>query len=518
MFIGKKHSEIMPKSIDDKYNNAIINVKKGKTEEYEYDLKMPDGIRWFSLKLSPILQNGNFAGSVAVVRDITHKKKDELLLQKQLNYISFTNKLSTGFINIESIEIDKAITELIKTTAQFTGVERAYVFLLSQDKKRLELSHEWCAENVLPHTGILDGVNVEDFKEFTNTLSRGDNVQLNTADLEPLPENKAMLDILNLLGIKSFINLPMLTGNNLIGYIGFDSTEKQTDWTTEMIDSYNLCKLIITNAIERNRAETELDKSKNELLTLNDELIDIVKIEVKKSREKDHMMMVQSRQAAMGEMIGSIAHQWRQPLNEIGLYIQNLQNKFLKDKLSPENLDVLVEKTMVKLEYMSHTIEDFRNFFRSDKEKKLFSLTESIEKTLTLTKSSFDNNFIRVISNLQEDLFLSGYPNEFSQAVLNILNNAKDVLIDREIENPNVEINLSKHNNKIILLISDNAGGISSEIIDKIFEPYFSTKSEKTGTGLGLHISKTIIERNMDGSLSVRNTKKGAEFKIEFKV
>ncbi|OQY02551.1 MAG: hypothetical protein B6I20_06795 [Bacteroidetes bacterium 4572_117] len=449
--------------------------------------------------------------------DITDRKKDELLLKKQLNYISFTNKLSTGFINIESIEIDKMVTELIKTTAQFTGVERAYVFLLSADKKRLEMTHEWCKENIASRNGVFDRLNVTDYKDFVDTLKRNEIVQLHTADLKLLPEHKANMAILDQLQIKSFIVLPLLTGSKLIGFIGFDATDGQIGWTTEMMDSYNLCKAIITNTIERNTADTALSLSKLELQKLNNELVDMVKIEVDKSREKDHMMMVQSRQAAMGEMIGSIAHQWRQPLNDIGLYVQNLQNKFTKDRLTKENVDNLVEKTMTKLEYMSHTIEDFRNFFRGDKEKKIFSLEENINNALLLTKSSFDNNFIEVISKLQKDVFLSGYPNEFSQAVLNILNNAKDVLIDREIENPYVGIDLLEYNDKITLLISDNGGGVDEDVIDKIFEPYFTTKSEQTGTGLGLHISKTIIERNMDGKLSVRNTKIGTEFKIEFK-
>jgi len=338
MFLGKKHDEFMPEHVNDLYNKAIINVKTGKTEEYEYNLKMPEGVHWYSLKLSPIFDNSKFAGSVAVVRDITERKENENLLQK----------------------------------------------------------------------------------------------------------------------------------------------------------------------------------SKEQLKKVNARLKDLVFKELDKSREKDRMMMIQSRQAAMGEMIGSIAHQWRQPLNEIGLYIQNLQDRFEQNELSSENLNNTIEKTMLKLEYLSQTIDDFRNFFRSDKEKRKFSLTESIKKTLSLTEASFKNHFIDINVNLQENLFITGYSNEFSQAVLNILNNAKDVLIERKIEKPYVKIKLTKTEKKINLTIADNAGGIFKEIMDKIFEPYFTTKSKTTGTGLGLYISKTIIERNMEGKLSVKNIKNGAEFKIEF--
>ena len=265
----------------------------------------------------------------------------------------------------------------------------------------------------------------------------------------------------------------------------------------------------------RKKHEILLQESKEKLQQFNSQLLDLVEAEVEKSREKDRMMQIQSKQAAMGEMIGNIAHQWRQPLNEIGLYVQNLQDIYEFEELTAETLNEIVEKTMVKLEYMSQTIDDFRNFFRSDKEKTRFLLKDSINKTLSLTEASFKNKFVKIGLYLQEDIYITGYPNEFSQVVLNILNNAKDILVERKVENPQVTINLSGQGEKVILTIADNAGGIDENIIDKIFEPYFTTRGQITGTGLGLYISKTIIERNMAGRLSVKNIEGGAEFKIE---
>ncbi len=205
---------------------------------------------------------------IASVKDITKQKENAILLQKRLDFIRFTSKLSTDFINIKSSRIDETITELLKLTTQFNNVERAYVFLLSPDKKRLELTHEWCDDNVIAHKGILDGINVDDFVDFVVTLKRNEIVQLNIVDLEPVPENKSMLDILNLLEIKSFINLPMIVGNKFIGYIGFDSTVKQTEWTPEMIDSFNLCKAIIANTIERKVVEETLKESEEKYRNL----------------------------------------------------------------------------------------------------------------------------------------------------------------------------------------------------------------------------------------------------------
>ena len=271
----------------------------------------------------------------------------------------------------------------------------------------------------------------------------------------------------------------------------------------------------IRDITKRKENEILLQKSKEKLQQFNIQLMDLVEAEVKKSRKKDRLMIIQSKQAAMGEMIGNIAHQWRQPLNDIGLYVQNLQDRFELEKITAENLDETIQKTMDRLEYMSQTIDDFRNFFRSDKEETRFLLTDSINKALSLTEAGFKNNSIGIIRNLEKDLYINGYPNEFSQAVLNILNNAKDVLIERNIQNPYVKINLSKKGKKVILTVSDNGGGINEDIINKIFEPYFTTKDILTGTGQGLYISQTIIERNMSGKLSVSNGKHGARFRIE---
>ncbi len=266
---------------------------------------------------------------------------------------------------------------------------------------------------------------------------------------------------------------------------------------------------------DRKKSELLLQESKDELQIINTKLEELVEQEVAKSREKDRMMIVQSKQAAMGEMIGNIAHQWRQPLNDIGLYIQNLQDSWEFDELTEEKLAGVVKSTIEKLTYMSQTIDDFRNFFRSDKEKISFSLSDNIRKTIMLTEASFKANSIDIEMKLSEDVMFTGYPNEFSQALLNILNNAKDVLIEKKMKNPKVHISLLKSGKRTVLTISNNGDSIPQDIIDKIFDPYFTTKIKSTGTGLGLYISKTIIERNMLGKLTVRSIKNHTEFKIE---
>lgn len=817
LFLGKKHSEVIPKHIDDLYNKALINVKKGKTEEYEYPLEIPDGIHWYSSKLSPILNKGEFDGSVSVVRDITEKKQIEQVLQEsQSRFKAFSEATYEGIFITENgvvIDVNEAAcdmsgysyNELIRKSAlaliadeskelagknMLSGYNKPYdaiairkdgtkfyVEILarefdykgkkarmtavrditnrkkteealkeSEDKFRsifeavtdgilyvdktikiLDVNSAFTSitgiakEEVIGKTGFYLAKKFASIKQLPNIIKlikakivnkpvKSIELEFNNKILEVFASetsyggeivgvvrditrkkqieqvlqeseerfrrlsdltfeglfihDKGIIIDLNLSLAKMFgYSREELLGKNVIeefahkddrqkilkniikdyalpyevvgmkkdgtlipleveaknvvrddgevikvtairditlrkqaeaalkeseyrfkalseatreaifisekgicietneaavnmfGYsydeiIGIFGTDVIAPESRELVKSnmmsgfekpydaiaqrkdgskfhaefhgrmyeYKGKKVRLTAVRDisvRKKHEILLQESKEKLQQFNIQLLDLVEAEVEKSREKDRMMQIQSKQAALGEMVGNIAHQWRQPLNEIGLYIQNLQDKYEFEELTAENLNETVEKTMNKLEYMSQTIEDFRNFFRSDKEKTRFLLNISIDKALSLTKASFKNCSIQIILNLQEGIYITGYPNEFSQVVLNILNNAKDILVEREIENPQVIINLSGQDKKVILTISDNAGGINEDIIDKIFEPYFTTRDKITGTGLGLYISKTIIERNMAGRLSVKNIKDGVEFKIE---
>jgi C4-dicarboxylate-specific signal transduction histidine kinase len=232
-------------------------------------------------------------------------------------------------------------------------------------------------------------------------------------------------------------------------------------------------------------------------------------------REKEQMLIKQGRLAAMGEMIGNIAHQWRQPLNTLGLKIQQLLLFYDMDEFSREFLEQSVGKSMELIQHMSKTIDDFRNYFRPDKEKVEFKVQEAIASTLTLIEDSFKSKHIGFELIAKGDPVIYGFRNEFAQVVLNILNNARDVLMEREIKDPRVTIVINSESGRVVVTIADNAGGIPDEIIDKIFDPYFTTKGLQTGTGIGLFMSKTIIEKNMGGSLTAQNTATGAEFRIE---
>jgi signal transduction histidine kinase len=235
---------------------------------------------------------------------------------------------------------------------------------------------------------------------------------------------------------------------------------------------------------------------------------------VESLREKEQIFMQQSRQAAMGEMIGNIAHQWRQPLNTLGLMVQELPLVYDVGELSREFLQENVNKTMEIIRHMSQTIDDFRNFFKPDKEKVDFDVLAIVKKTISLVKGSFNERCIRLQVKDGDTTIVHGYPNEFSQVLLNILDNARDAFSE-QAKAPQVTIDIRKEGDKAIIAITDNAGGIAEDDLARIFEPYFTTKGPDKGTGVGLFMAKNIIERNMGGRLSASNTAGGARFTIE---
>jgi PAS domain S-box-containing protein len=235
---------------------------------------------------------------------------------------------------------------------------------------------------------------------------------------------------------------------------------------------------------------------------------------VEELREKERLLAQQSRQAAMGEMIGNIAHQWRQPLNALGLHIQHLSLLYEIGEFSQESLNTGVRKSMALIKHMSRTIDDFRDFFSPDKERSLFRVDQAVSKAVDLVRDSLTERRIVVEVACQDEPVADGYPHEYSQVLLNILINARDAFDVHPAAAPLVQIAVGAADGRAVVTVTDNAGGIPPEILDNIFDPYFSTKGLQ-GTGIGLFMSKTIIERNMHGSLSVRNTDGGAEFRIE---
>jgi PAS domain S-box-containing protein len=247
---------------------------------------------------------------------------------------------------------------------------------------------------------------------------------------------------------------------------------------------------------------------------LKDEIMERLRA-VEALAKQEQLLIRQGRLAAMGEMIGNIAHQWRQPLNTLALLIQELPRYYERDLFSKEYLESNVSRAMQVINYMSKTIDGFRNFIGPDKEKEEFRVAEVLARTISIVEAAFSQLNLRIEVSADEGIVIYGCPNEFSQVILNILVNAKDALVERRVQEPRVTVRLYQEEGKMVLTIADNAGGIPLEIMDKIFDPYFTTKGSDKGTGIGLFMSKTIIEKNMNGTLMARNTEEGAEFRIE---
>jgi len=272
---------------------------------------------------------------------------------------------------------------------------------------------------------------------------------------------------------------------------------------------------IIRDISERKNIEIQLQLKQQELERLNRTLEERVRQEVARNREKDHLMIQQGRLAAMGEMIGNIAHQWRQPLNVVGLLVQSLPEYHHRGELSRECLEETVGQAMEVITHMSQTMDDFRNFFKPDREKKEFHFREVMGKSLSFLRPHLRYHNIEVTIEISDGLRVRGYPNEYSQVLINILGNAKDVFLERGTRDPVIAIRAFEKDGRSVVTVTDNGGGVSQDIVSRIFDPYFTTKQTGEGTGLGLYMSKTIIEKNMQGSLTVRNVEQGAEFRIE---
>lgn len=257
---------------------------------------------------------------------------------------------------------------------------------------------------------------------------------------------------------------------------------------------------------------TSRKEAEARLQQLNETLEQRVREEVAKNREKDHLLMHQARLAAMGEMIGNIAHQWRQPLNGLALLLVNLRDAKTYNELSQAYLDDMVNKAEQLIHTMSNTIDDFRNFFSPHREKLPFTLEQAVRDALTLVEATLRAHSIEIVLNVADHAEVLGFRNEYAQVVTNMLGNAKDAILARNVKNGRVEISIECRDGRACVIIRDNGGGVPREIMGKIFDPYFTTREK--GTGVGLYMSKMIIENNMDGSIEVRNSGDGAEFVI----
>ncbi len=282
---------------------------------------------------------------------------------------------------------------------------------------------------------------------------------------------------------------------------------------------------MVEDITERVKTEKILKDKKQELEELNKNLEGRVKSEVEKSQRQEKLLFQQSKLAAMGELMIAISHHWRQPLTALALSIQDIEDAYIHGELDKSYIDRIVSESMGEIGFMSDTIDDFSNFFRATDKKEVFDVKSVVKETLSLYGLQLKDALIKVEfitdNKTYENLPVLGYQYEFKQAILNIIGNAKEAVLstkENEFEGETKGVIITEVFNRgkrVFIKIRDSGGGVAKEIRHRIFEPYFTTKEQGKGTGLGLYMAKLVIEEHMNGRLYVENVVEGAEFTIE---
>ena len=439
--------------------------------------------------------------------DITERKRAEeniLRLNHLYAVLSETNKAI-----VRSGNRAKLFKEVCRVAVEHGSFRLAWVGLVNRSTGLVEpVAAAGAGKEILPHIRVStleepegNGLIGQSLREGSSRFS---NDFLNDPRTFPWRTRAAEC------GLLSAAATPLRLGAEVVGVLALYAGDRYF-FDQQMIELLEEMAADISFALDRFDREMRHRQAERALRAETARRLQAVEA----LREREQMLMQQSRLAAIGEMIGNIAHQWRQPLNTLGLYLQGLSVCWECGCFDRQQAEGTIEKAMQVIFHMSQTIDDFRYFFKPDKEKITFQARELVAKTVSLIEGSYKDQHITLEVVCEEDPLLAGYPNEYSQVLLNILSNARDALIERRTAEPRVVVRLFSRKGRSVATITDNAGGIPEEIIGKIFDPYFTTKDADRGTGVGLFISKTIIEKNMGGRLTARNCGDGAEFRIE---
>ena len=415
--------------------------------------------------------------------------------------LEFINKLvsnlnSSRISDIDISIIDKNGLYILDTSNEFNVTNRNSFFTTSLYKEKISKNKE----NTLIkyYNEDSDKNNYISYKKFNN-LSWMIIVKENNDEVNKYIFNIsfvllliilliAFISIMSAKKIASSIVSPLEQLTSHINKFAIDHTFKMDE---NVRSDYNIFTMLIKNF---NFMQESIIKNEESL-----------KHQIVENKQKDKILGNQSKMVAMGEMIGNIAHQWRQPLSVIttaatGIILQKKYDILDENKLI-ETCTIINDNA----QYLSRTIDDFKNFIKGDRSRKVFKLKRTIESFLHLVNSTIKDNHINIILDLQEDIEINGYENELVQCLINIFNNAKDALKEKNIENKLIFISTYKEKERIIIKVKDNAYGIPNNIIPHIFEPYFTTKYKSQGTGLGLHMAYNLIVDGMNGEIEAKN-------------
>ncbi|WP_022850975.1 cache domain-containing protein [Limisalsivibrio acetivorans] len=495
-------------------------------------------------------------------KDILKREEAEKNLIRSLEIEKVVSDISTRFINTTGENSGTSIIFALERICRTLGSGRVSIFSMV-DSKTAKCTYSWSVDGRfssgerIPMDKSLPWLEKK-LKMFRSVHIKSLSDIFGTADTDA--------EFFKGRGTESFLTIPMSVETEKDSFILFEFFEETGRDIENKTNSLKIFSDIIANTFKRRIWEDSLQSAydilekrvderteelneKNKMLeNFNRNLEEKVYEETSKLRKQEQLLTQQAKMAAMGEMIGAIAHQWRQPLNALAIIIQDIEEAQEFGELDEAYIKEAVPLAMKQINHMSMTIDDFRNFFRPSKSMERMDVTLAIIEVITLVSSSLNNNMIDInltsrrgeriyldiaqITKLIErgmlhrqahhSIYVDGYPNEFKHVILNIINNSKDEIIHQRKNHGHdyqglVFIDVNAEGGDVRIAIKDTGGGLPESELTKIFEPYYTTKDTQKGTGIGLYMAKVIIENNMNGKLTARNSSKGAEFIISLK-
>ncbi len=564
--LGKKDKDFIHKELAFFINSFDKElVKTGKTQLYEFWITTHKNQKRYIQTKKILLKNKNNKpyAIFAIARDLTDKIKNEKLLEdSKKSYIQLfeANKVPVLFINPK----DGKILDANKAALNFYGysfdeIKKKYIsdintlskkeiqneMKLAKEEKRdsFLFKHKLKSneiKDVEVFSGPLEYENKKILYSIIHDVTNKIKAQKALRQANTIYQNtKEGIFITNLKGDilsanKAFTDITGYTKEEILGKNPkfLKSNKHPTSFYKELREKIEKTGYWEGEIINKNKN----GKNYHQWLTINTVydfdnkpinyiavFSDFTKLKEQEKllREKDHIMFQQSKMASMGEMLRNIAHQWRQPLSVISSSASGLKLKQELEILEPKEIPEFCDGILKSSKYLSDTIDDFTDFFRNQDQKVNFSIKNAIQRAIILSSASLKNNAIELKTKI-EDFDIYGVENEFVQVLLNLINNAKDAFKNIEIENKTIIINSKIEKEFLRICIKDNANGVPLKIIDKIFEPYFTTKDKLQGTGIGLYMSQEIITNRLNGTIKVLNyenkEQKGAEFIIEIPI
>ncbi|QWR77190.1 GAF domain-containing sensor histidine kinase [Candidatus Magnetomonas plexicatena] len=447
--------------------------------------KMADELQAYDLKLKEQTQQLINTNDDMVREILVRMEKEDIENKRNAERLRFRDALL--YLSRRDLsEPDAAFKKITLLVSETIAVARVSIWLYDKDKTAILCRCLYKAEQDAYESGFI--LKAVDYPRYFEALKNNRIIVASDARTDPRT-SEFTEGYLKPLNIVSMMDAGINQKGEVAGVICCEQTETQIVWTMEA----------------------------QEFVSSVSDMISLV-LESAQRTQTERMLIQQSKLAAMGEMLSMIAHQWRQPLSSISTIAADMQVAIAIGQLDMKDFNDSLDKINEQSQYLSNTINDFKNFFSPTRKKETVMPDYIIEHALKIIGKSIEYKTIEVRREYSYKTAILSYPNELIQVLLNILKNAQDILLERKVTSPVIVIGGYDDDVNTFIEVSDNAGGVDENLIDKIFEPYFTTREDTGGTGLGLYMSKTIVEKHCKGSFTVKNQKDGVCFIIKLPV